>query len=38
MAVFLLLNGFNITADMDSQEQTTLGVASGKLSREDLRS
>lgn len=37
MAVFLVLNGFKIPADVDTQEQTILAVASGKLSRDELR-
>jgi death-on-curing protein len=37
MSVFLVLNGFNISADVDVQESVVLAVASGTLSREELR-
>jgi death-on-curing protein len=37
MSVFLVLNGFNISADVDVQESVVLAVASGTLSREERR-
>ena len=36
MAVFLLLNGFDIQAPVEEQESLILGVASGNISREQL--
>jgi death-on-curing protein len=36
MATFLLLNGADITATMDEQEQLMLNLASGRMSRSDL--
>jgi death-on-curing protein len=36
MATFLLLNGADITATMDVQEQLMLNLASGRMSRSDL--
>ena len=36
MEVFLVLNGFEISADIDEQEEVVLKVASGELSREAL--
>jgi death-on-curing protein len=36
MAVFLDLNGFEIEATVDEQEQLMLGLAAGQLSRADL--
>ena len=36
MAVFLDLNGFEIEATIDEQEQLMLGLAAGQLSRADL--
>ena len=36
MEVFLILNGFQIRASADEQEQIILGLASGNLSREQL--
>ncbi|WP_397547876.1 type II toxin-antitoxin system death-on-curing family toxin [Rhodothermus marinus] len=36
MEVFLVLNGFEISADIDEQEDVVLKVASGELSREVL--
>lgn len=36
MEVFLILNGFQIHASADEQEQIMLGLASGNLSREQL--
>jgi death on curing protein len=36
MEVFLLLNGYEIDADIDEQEQTILGVASGTVERKEL--
>ena len=33
MAVFLLLNGFSVEADVDEQESVVLAVASGSLDR-----
>jgi death-on-curing protein len=37
MEIFLLLNGFEIEASIDEQEQLILGVASGKVNREVLK-
>ncbi len=37
MEVFLLLNGAEIVADVDEQESTMLKLASGQLSRADLK-
>lgn len=34
MEVFLILNGFEIIADIDEQEQIILGVAAGKMDKE----
>ena len=36
MAVFLLLNSFEIQASVEEQESLILGVASGNISREQL--
>ena len=36
MEVFLLLNGHEIEASVDEQEQIIIGVASGKVSRMEL--
>ena len=36
MEVFLVLNGFDIRADIDEQEDVVMKVASGELSREAL--
>lgn len=36
MEVFLLLNGYEISAPLDEQEQIILSVASGGMSREEL--
>lgn len=36
MEVFLVLNGYEISASADEQEQTILTVAMGKMSREEL--
>ncbi len=36
MEVTLLLNGFEIQADVDEQEQLILGVASSEISRSEL--
>lgn len=36
METFLVLNGWEIGASMDEQEQVVLAVASGNLSRESL--
>ncbi len=36
MEVFLILNGFEIEAGVDNQEQLILDVASGKLNRMDF--
>jgi death on curing protein len=36
MEVFLVLNGFEISASLEQQEETVLTVARGELSREDL--
>ncbi|NIW43285.1 MAG: type II toxin-antitoxin system death-on-curing family toxin [Gammaproteobacteria bacterium] len=37
MEIFLILNGYEIEADVDDQERMILGVASGKIKREELR-
>jgi death on curing protein len=37
MEIFLLLNGFEIEAGIDEQEQIIVGVASGSIKREGLR-
>jgi len=34
MEVFLILNGFEIIADIDEQEQIILGVAAGEIDKE----
>jgi death-on-curing protein len=36
MEVFLLLNGYEIEATVDEQEEITIDVASGKVARTDL--
>ena len=36
MEVFLLLNGHEIEASVDEQEQIIMGVASGQISRIEL--
>lgn len=36
METFLVLNGFEIAASMNEQEEVVLKIASGKLSREEL--
>lgn len=36
METFLVLNGFEIDASVDEQEQVVLKVASGKMEREEL--
>jgi death-on-curing protein len=36
MEVFLVLNGFEIAASVDEQEQLVLGIASSKMSRDEL--
>lgn len=36
MEVFLTLNGFTVTADVDEQEELFLSLAAGKVGREDL--
>ena len=36
MEVFLILNGYEIQASVDEQEELILGVASGQISRESL--
>lgn len=36
MAVFLALNGYEIEAEIDDQEQLILNLADGKLKRNDL--
>jgi death-on-curing protein len=36
METFLVLNGFELVVDVDSAEQTILGLASGKLTRSEL--
>lgn len=38
MEVFLLLNGYEIRADIDEQEQIILGVAAGGITQEQLTS
>ena len=38
MEVMLLLNGYEIVATIDDQEETILAVASGTVSREDFAS
>jgi death-on-curing protein len=35
--VFLVLNGYELEADVDEQEQIVLGVAAGQIKREELR-
>lgn len=37
MEVFLILNGYQILADVDVQERTILAVASGEMARSELR-
>jgi death-on-curing protein len=37
MEVFLVLNGFEINASIDEQEQIILQVASGQIGREVLK-
>lgn len=37
MEIFLILNGFEIEASIDEQEQMILGVASGRVKREALK-
>ncbi len=36
METFLILNGFEIDADVDEQERLILDLAAGKLTREEL--
>lgn len=36
MEVFLLLNGYQLTATIDDAEQTFVALAAGQLSREEL--
>jgi death-on-curing protein len=36
MEVFLLLNGFEISADVDEQERVFLGLAAGSVGRDEL--
>jgi death-on-curing protein len=36
MEIFLILNGFEITASIDEQEKVIIQVASGKLNREEF--
>ncbi len=36
MEIFLVLNGYEIDASVDEQEQIILAVASGKLNREEF--
>jgi death-on-curing protein len=36
MEVFLVLNGFEIEADVDEQERVVLAVASSTMSRDEL--
>ena len=36
METFLVLNGFELVADVDKSEQTILRLASGRLTREEL--
>jgi death-on-curing protein len=38
METFLILNGWELTADVDEQEQTILRLAAGNLSREEFTS
>ena len=38
MEVFLMLNGWEISADVDEQESIIIGVASGRLDREPFSS
>jgi death on curing protein len=38
METFLILNGYEIAAEADDQEQVILGVAAGTISREDFSS
>jgi death-on-curing protein len=38
MEVMLILNGYEIAAGVDDQEETILGVASGTISREEFAS
>ena len=37
MEIFLILNGFEIEADIDDQEHLILGVAAGNIKREELK-
>jgi len=37
MELFLILNGYEIEADVDEQEQLILGVAAGSIKREELK-
>jgi death-on-curing protein len=36
MEIFLILNGFEISADVEEQEQVVLQVASGEITREEF--
>jgi death-on-curing protein len=36
MEIFLVLNGFEIAASVDEQEEVVLRIASGKMNREEL--
>jgi death on curing protein len=36
METFFLLNGMEVSADIDEQEQVLLNLASGELSREEF--
>lgn len=36
MELFLILNGYEIEADVDEQEQLIVGVAAGNIKREEL--
>ena len=36
MEIFLILNGYEIEADTDEQEQTMIDLAAGKISRENF--
>ena len=36
MEVFLLLNGYELEALVDEQEQVIIGVASGRISRSEF--
>ena len=36
METFLILNGYEIEADVNEQEQTILRVAAGEMERDDL--